>query len=135
MRLEKRGCHPAAHYKCTRASDESLDDRQLVRDLCSADYGNQGVLGRFKHGSQHLQLPLHEEAGNGRQEIRHSFSGGVRPVSGPKGVVHIYVRQVRQVLSKGRIIAFFSRIEPEIFEHDDLSGLHRLDRFPDGRPC
>ena len=45
---------------------------------------------------------------------------------GPKGVVDVYVRQARQVLSKGRIVAFLSRIEPEIFKHDDLTRLHRL---------
>ena len=89
-----------------------------------------GCLGDSSTTPKHLQFPLHEKTGNGRQEMRHSLSGGVGTVSRAKGIVHVYFGQTRQVMSKGRIVAFLARIEPKILEHDDLSRLHRLDGCP-----
>ena len=68
---------------------------------------------------------MRRPATDGRKCVTPSVEAWAR-CAAPKASLDVYVRQARQVLSKGRIVAFLSWVEPEILEHDDLTRLHRL---------
>ncbi len=68
-----------------------------------------------------LQLPLHGPPGIGRQQVGDAFGGGVGPVGGGKGVVHIEIAQRRQRLGEGRIVGLFPGVETQVLQQQHVA--------------
>ena len=50
----------------------------------------------------------------------------MRPVCGPEGVIHVEVRQRRELRREGRVVLLLLRVEPQVLEQDDLVVRMRL---------
>ena len=69
-------------------------------------------------------------------ELRDAGRAGVRSMRRAEGIVHVEVAEFRQGLGKGRIVCFFTRMEPDVLEQGDVALIHVTDDFfrdlPDG---
>ena len=87
-----------------------------------------------EQSTQRGQLFLHEQAGDGGDQRRHSGGGGVRPVGGAEGVVHVDVGQAEPVPPPSSGSFFFSRGSKREFSSRSTSpGLHAGHRLLDRR--
>ena len=91
---------------------------------------DERMLGMFQHPPQVFDLGGHEQAGGGLLDVPdHALGRRVRPVRRTERVIHIDVRQRRQLAGKRRIVLLFLRVEPQVLEQDDAA----IRRTVDGR--
>ena len=112
--------HAAPDQDHVSLFDQAADHGDLVRHFSPADDGGKGTLG-FVHGiAQVCDFLFQQETGHGGQVVGNGFHGSMGPVGYPEPVVHIYIPQSRQFLGKMGVILFFFRMEPEVFQQQDI---------------
>ena len=131
--LEEGVGHPAADDHGGDAGEEGLQDRDLGGDLGPADDGDERLCGILEDAAEELDLLLHQEAGDARQDLGHPLRGGVRAVRGAEGVVDVDVAQGRELRGELGIVLLLLRVEADVFQEHDVAGLHRLHRRPPPR--
>jgi len=57
----------------------------------------------------------------------------MRPVGGAERVVHIEVAEGRQLFGEDRVVARLPRVEPDVFQHQDVAVVHGVDGRLRGR--
>src|SRR5574337_2008712 len=63
------------------------------------------------------------EVEDGRGQVpRRAYDGGVRPVAGPEGVVHVAVAPFGQGLGEGGIVRLLLRMEAQVLQEADAPG-------------
>ena len=115
--------HAAADDDGVGDLQQVVDDTDLAGDLAAAQNGHQGPLGVGQGAADDLQLLLDQEAGHGRQIVRHAGGGGVGPVDGAEGVRHIQVRHIRQGLGQSRVVLGLALFKAGVLQQHDLAGL------------
>ncbi len=83
-----------------------------------------GLRGLFQFIAEKFQLALHEQARRALaaafcDDARHAFRAGVRTMRRAERVVHVNVRDFRQLLGKGRIVGFFLVVVANILQQQN----------------
>ena len=91
-------------------------------------------MGRVDHNpAERLDLALHQQPRDRRQEFRDPSGRGVGAVRGAEGVVDIQVAEAGELPGKGRVILRLARVEADVLQQDDVAVRHRLDSGLDRR--
>jgi hypothetical protein len=113
--------HPPPTSK--RSARGGLSTTPILSEiLAPAQDGDERVLSPSITSPQIRQLLLHQQARHGRQQVRHTFGRGVRPVSRSKGIVNVDGSQARQALRQRRVILGFAALEAGVLEHERFPG-------------
>ena len=97
--LEGEG-HATADDERVDLVEHVLDQLNLVRDLRTAEDGEEGALGVLKSLGEVLELLLDEEARGALRQLDTDHRR-VRTVRSAKGVVHIHIAELREALTEG----------------------------------
>src|SRR6185369_8207926 len=129
-RLQEGESHAAADHDLVDLVDQFFEDLQLPGNLGAAEDRHQGS-DRIAHRLvEKGHLVLHQKSGrNGRNDLRDRLHGGMGAVRYGKGVVHVDVAAVRQLLRKLGIVLLLPGVEADIFQHHyfaRLQGVYQL---------
>ena len=83
--------HAPAHQEGVDLVEQGLDHPELVGDLGPAQDGDERPLRVVEQAVQDLDLAGQDAPGGRGQESGWTDDGGVRPVGGTEGVVHVQV--------------------------------------------
>ncbi len=115
--------HAAADDDGVGFVEQVVDDLDFVGDFCSADDGDEGLIGVGEGLAEVGELLLHEQAGGGDfDEVSDAFGGGVGAVGAAEGVVDVDIAEAGQLLREGGIVGLFFGMEAEVFEQERLAG-------------
>src|SRR5580658_7937726 len=99
-----------------------MDDANLVRYLGSAEDGHELLLRSFQGAAKVVELFLHQQTSRRlRNEMGDALGRGVGAVSATEGVIHVDIAKSRELTSEVRIVRFFSRVEAQVLEQEDLA--------------
>ncbi len=122
--LEEGEGHAAADQQVVGASQQVVDDSQLVGDLRAAQDHHVGALGGLGEGLQHADLGGNQVALVGRKQRGDVEHRGVLAVHRTEGVVHVGAVFAGQRGKLGcefgalrRILGGFARVEAHVFQH------------------
>ena len=120
--LEEGIGHAAADDQGVDLGQQVFDHLDLVADLGAAEDGDEGARRVGQGLAEVAQLLFHQVAGRRRaQQPGHALGGGVGAVGGAEGVVDIEVGQAGQLPAEIGIVGFFSGMEPQILQQQDLA--------------
>ena len=104
-----------------------LDDLDLVGHLRAPEHRNERALRRFERVTEVLQLLFHQQArGAAPHLLDDALHRRVRPVRGPERVIHVEVRQRRELRRERRIVLLLLGVEPQVLEQHHLVVCVRL---------
>jgi len=128
LRLEEGEGHAAADDDLVDPVDQVGQGLELARHLRAPDDGDQGTRGLLEGLVEVGQLFLHQEAcPAGLYEPGDPHVGGVAAVGVAEGVVDVHIGEACQFPGELLVVLLFPGIEPEVLQHDDVAGLHRVD--------
>jgi hypothetical protein len=95
-RFVERAGHCATDKKTINLWEKLFDYIDLAGDLGAAEYRNEGTDRIRESGAEVFQLLFHEQAGNGRTEVRRDSNRRcVRPMRSSKRIIDKEVAQLR----------------------------------------
>ncbi len=104
-----------------------LDDLDLVRHLRPPEHRHERAVGRFERVTEVLQLLFHQQpCGAAPHLLDNPLHRRVRPVRGSERVIHVEVRQRRQLRRERRIVLLLLGVEPQVLQQHDLLVCVRL---------
>ena len=129
---EEAEAHRSAHQHLVSDLQEPLHDADLVGDLGAAEHHAEGAGGIVADGGQLPDLALEQQARVGGKQVRHSLGGGVGPMGGAEGVVHVQIGERRQPPGQLRVVARLARLEAAVLEHQHVARARAVE--PCARP-
>ena len=123
---------PPIEHACRRAP-ELPQHAQLVVDLGAAGDEHERALDLAQQLSELLELPLQQEPGVGREQLRDAVGRGVRAVRRAESVVDEEVGAVGELAPNSRVVRRLARVEARVLEHADplVAGAARASRARD----
>ena len=115
---QERVGHAAAddeRVDAVRRCSRTLSLSETLAPPMTAANGSRRCL---EQGRERLDLPLHEQAGVGRQELGDADGRGMRPVRRPEGVVDVDVGVGRERLREGGVVGLLLGVEAEVLEQE-----------------
>src|SRR5262249_38990065 len=122
----------AADHERIDLCNQVLENRELGRDLGSADKSGHRPFGLFKSRRERGQFGLHGKAGTSGQVARNRMRGGVRTMCTGKGIVEIDLPERRQLACELEVIIFLSLVEPHVLQNRDLARGHARETLARG---
>ena len=120
---EERVGHAPTDQEACHPWQQVLEHAHLVGDLGAANDRHEGRLGIVEQARQGIDLPLHQEAEAGRQEMGDTLGRGVGAVRGAERIVDVEIGEVGQFLGQGGIVVLLPRVEPEVLQQQDVTVL------------
>ena len=85
----------------------------------------RGAFGLIHSTLQVLKLLFHQEASDGGlEELGHTLSGGVSPVGGAEGVIHVHLGQTGELLGEAGFVLLFLSEEAHVLKQHHVSVRH-----------
>ena len=117
--------HAAAEEERVGAPRERAQGVDLAGDLRAAEDRRERPF-RVEEPRQGEDFPLEEETGAlFRHERRDADDGRMRAVGRAEGVVHVHVGQRREALRELGVVGLLARMEPQVFQQQDLARRER----------
>ena len=114
--------HAAADQHLVALVDQGFEHADLAAHLGAAHDRRQGTLGLIDGALEVLEFLLHQVAGHAGLEVGgDAFGGGVGPVGGAEGVVHIHIGQLGQFGGEVAFVLFFFGEEAHVFEQQHVA--------------
>ncbi|MEZ4507349.1 MAG: hypothetical protein R2848_16230 [Thermomicrobiales bacterium] len=98
-----------------------LDHPDLVRYLGAAKDRHERTSGVVHERAQGLDLSRHQVASVGGKMLGNACGGGMSPVRGSKGVVHIEIAERRKLARQSIVVLLFARFETNVFEQQHIA--------------
>ena len=124
--------HRAADQNGVGFVKQPVDDFDLIRHFCSAQNDYERMLRFLQFLSEEFQLPLHQQPGSALaaafcNDSGHAFGRGVSAMSRPERIVHINVRNFRELLSEGRLVRLLFVVVTNVFQKKHVPWLEQSD--------
>jgi len=134
LSLQKGIGHGPADDEAVSLVDEVFQELDFGRDLRPTDDHGERAPGILHGFAEILHLFLQLVAGSTNFQVPgNAVYRSVRPMRYGKRVVDVDLRQLSQLSGKTIIVLFFLGMEPQIFQQQQVSGLHGRDPVEYGR--
>ena len=128
LRFEECVSHCAADEHRVSKLHQILHHFDFVRNLCSAQHGNERAARRGDCGAQILELFFHQEAGGGLfHEFRDAHDGCMRAMGGAESIANENLIAERgEFFRELLIVGFFLGMVADIFKQQNIAILERI---------
>src|SRR5688572_30546964 len=130
LRAKEAEAHRAADQDGVGTIHEAVDQADLVAHLRPAEHDDEWPRRVLDQALERRDLLLEQQPGRRGQVLGHAGGRGMRAVGRAERVVHVGVRERRELGCQRGIVRRLTALPARVLEHDRLARLYPLDPAP-----